>query len=161
MLPELKDANPRTTLAAIEAFERARDLVLPASYKNFLLASNGGVPEAPIFPIRGMELNPVGDVQEFFGIDAEVDTSDLARNYDFYSGRVSAEIVPIACNSMADYVCLDLRDDQERVVFWDHRPFWGTGEWRESDLYHVADSFEEFLGSLRPIEDLEAFLPPQ
>jgi hypothetical protein len=43
-----------------------------------------------------------------------------------------------------------MRDGRERVVLWDHRPFWGTGEWRESDLYHVADSFEEFLASLRP-----------
>ena len=50
-----------------------------------------------------------------------------------------------------DYVCLDLaRASRRRVAFWDKRHFWGTGEWREGDLYHVANSFEEFLASLRP-----------
>jgi len=156
MLLETKSANASTTLAAIEAFERERDLVLPATYKDFLLASNGGVPETPIFPIQGMELNPFGGVQVFFGIDAKFSTSDLAETYDLYAGGIPAHIVPIASNGMGDYICLDLRGGGEKVVFWDKRPFWGTGEWRESDLYHVADSFEEFLGSLRPDDLLDA-----
>lgn len=155
MLLELKSANAPTTLAAIEAFEHERELTLPAAYKDFLLTTNGGVPAAPIFPIEGMELNPVGEVQVFFGIDAKHPSSDLAQVYDFYVGRIPAGVVLIACNSMSDYICLDLRDGGEKVVFWDKRPFWSTGEWRESDLYHVADSFEEFLASLRPDDLLD------
>ncbi len=47
----IEDANPPTNLAAIEVFERERKLVLPKSYKEFLLTTNGGVPDMPIFPI--------------------------------------------------------------------------------------------------------------
>jgi hypothetical protein len=154
----MDDPNPPTTLAAIDAFERERKLVLPQAYKKFLLATNGGVPNTPIFPIKGMELNPFGGVQSFLGIDAPL--SDLAENNDLYAGGIPANIVLIAGNGGGDYICLDLRDGGEKVVFWDKRPFWGAGEWRESDLYPVANSFEEFLASLRPIEDLEPFLPP-
>jgi hypothetical protein len=100
-----------------------------------------------------MELNPHASVQVFFGIDAA--SSDLAENYDFHAGRIPAEIVTIASNGGGNYICLDLRGGGEKIVFWDHRPFWRTGEWRESDLYHVADSFEEFLGSLRPDDLLD------
>ena len=156
MLLELKSANAPTTLAAIEAFENERNVALPSPYKDFLLATNGGVPEASVFPIRGMELNPDGEVQVFFGIHATHPSSDLAKVHDFYAGRIPANIVHIACNSMSDHVCLDLRDGGEEVVFWDKRHFWGTGEWREGDLYHVADSFEEFLASLRPDDLLDA-----
>ena len=58
--------------------------------------------------------------------------------------------VPIANQDLGSYICLDLRNGRQRVDFWDHRHFWSTGEWRERDLYHVADSFEEFLSLLRP-----------
>ncbi len=29
----------------------------------------------------------------------------------------------------------------------------GTGEWREQDLFHVADSFEQLLDMLEPVPD--------
>ena len=56
----------------------------------------------------------------------------------------------IACTGLADYICLDLRNSQERVVFWDNRPFWGTGVWNEADLYPIANTVAEFFASLRP-----------
>ena len=152
MFPQLSETNPSTSLSAIEDFERERGLSLPSLYKEFLLASNGGRPEAPVFPIEGMPLNPFGSIQFFFGINnRRWPVYDLAKTNDFYAGgRIPAGIVFIACTGMGDYVCLDFRDGKDRVAFWDHRHFWGTGEWRESDLYHVADSFAEFLASLRP-----------
>jgi hypothetical protein len=150
MFPEITDANPPTTLAAIEDFERSRGLALPSHYKHFLLAINGGVPKAPAFPIQGMPNRPFEMVQAFSGIGVREPTDELAYAYDLYVGGFPDGIVPIAGNGGGDYVCLDLRDGRERVAFWDKRHFWGTGEWRESDLYQVANSFEEFLASLRP-----------
>ena len=150
MFPEIIDANPQTSLAAIEDFERQRGLSLPAPYKEFLLATNGGVPRDPTFPIRGMALNPTGSVQVFLGIGVRWPTTELAYAYDSYAGGFPPGIVPIAGDGSGNYVCLDLRNGRDRVAFWDKRHFWGTGEWRESDLYHVASSFEEFLASLRP-----------
>ena len=151
MFPEITEFNPPTSQAAIENFERHHELKLPALYRQFLLTTNGGRPKNPVFPIRGMPLNPAGSIQLFFGVENRTWTVyDLSKTLDFYAGRIPHDIVPIAGNGGGDYICLDLRNGGERVAFWDNRHFWGTGEWRESDLYHVADSFAEFLASLRP-----------
>jgi len=112
MFPQLSETNPSTSLSAIEDFERERGLSLPSLYKEFLLASNGGRPEAPVFPIEGMPLNPFGSIQFFFGINnRRWPVYDLAKTNDFYAGgRIPAGIVFIAGTGMGDYVCLDLRN---------------------------------------------------
>ena len=150
MFPNVQSANPPASMAAIREFEHSRGLDLPSLYREFLLATTGGSPDTPLFPIEGMALNPHGLIQVFFGIGAGLPTSDLAKVYDMYVGGFPQGIVPIACTDGDDFICLDLRNGHERVAFWDKRHFWGTGEWRESDLYHVADSFADFLASLGP-----------
>jgi cell wall assembly regulator SMI1 len=150
MFPKMTEGSPPTTRQAIEDFESDRRITLPALYREFLLATNGGVPEKPAFPIEGMARNPIGIIQVFFGIGARWPTTELSYAYDLYTGGFPDGIVPIADNGEGSYVCLDLRKGRERVAFWDKRHFWATGEWRESDLYQVANSFAEFLASLRP-----------
>ena len=150
MLPKIIDGNPPATQQGIEHFERGCGLVLPDVYKEFLLATNGGVPETPAFPVQGMADYSVGVMQVFFGIGARSPMPDLIEIYDFYADRIPHGIVPIADDGGGGYVCFDLRNGKHRVVFWDRRHFWGTGEWRERDLYHVAESFAEFLELLRP-----------
>lgn len=150
MFPEIIDGSPPTSMSAIERFEHDRGLALPEFYKQFLLATNGGVPKNSSFPIKGMALNSTGSVQAFFGIGVPWPTTELAHAFDLYQGGLPQGIVPIAGDGSGNYICLDLRDGHERVAFWDKRHFWGTGEWREGDLYHVANSFEEYLATLRP-----------
>jgi hypothetical protein len=153
LFPSVTDGNPPTTADAIAEFERASGLVLPALYKQFLLATNGGSPDLRVFPIEGMPLNPSESVHFFFGLDARSSGYDLAKMFDRFKDGIPQGIVPIACTDGTGYICLDLRNGRERVTFWDNRHFWGTGEWRESDLYDVAGSFLEFLGWLRPDPD--------
>lgn len=151
MYPRMKDSNPPTTLTAITSFERARSIVLPPGYKAFLLATNGGVPEHSIFPVLGREQDPIDNVQSFLGVGVpEVPTDELAYAYDLYVGGFPAGIIPIANQDSGNYVCLDLRQSKQQVVLWDKRHFWSTGEWRDQDLYKIANSFEEFLSILRP-----------
>ena len=142
--------NPPTTRAAIAKFEQDREITLPTSYKEFLLATNGGVPDNTAFPIEGMTNTNVWTLQSFAGIGVAEPTNELAYSNDFYAGGIPQGVVLIAVDDGGNFVALDLRRGTDRVAFWDHRHFWGTGEWRESDLYHVANSFEEFLASLRP-----------
>jgi hypothetical protein len=149
MYPEMIGQRPPTTSAAIEAFEKERGLKLPMAYESFLLATNGGVPRASLFPVQNRPNDPIDNVQCFLGIDVPIPTSELSYPYDLYVGGFPFGIVPIASQDLGGYVCLDLRASRERVAFWDHRHFWSTGEWRERDLYHVADNFEEFLTLLR------------
>jgi hypothetical protein len=150
MLPTFSDKFPPTSKAAIEAFEHRRKLKLPESYRQFLLACNGGRPKQSVFPIEGLDLNPHGAVHFFFGVDTGEESYDLAEIYDWFHPSIPKGVIPVGCTAGADYICLDLRTGEERVAFWDHRQHWGTGEWREEDLYHVADSFSEFLSGLLP-----------
>lgn len=148
--PKMTENDRHTSQAALIAFERRFRVVLPSLYASFLIATNGGRPENSAFPIQGLALNPLGNIQFFFGLAHELAVYDLTLVMAFFEARIPSNIVPIACNDGSDYVCLDLRAGGERVVFWDHGHFWSTGEWRESDLYFIANSFEAFLKSLRP-----------
>ncbi len=145
---ELRESNAPTSPDAITSTEKALRVTFPAAYRHFLLEHNGGRPNLTIFPIKGMANNPFGNINFFFGIDAALEVYDLTMTNLFYT--LPPGIILIAENGMADYICLDLRKGAERIVFWDHRHFWGTGEWREQDLYPVAPSFEVFLTMLRP-----------
>ena len=148
MDPEYR--NPPTTETAIKDFAEVRKLSLPKSYIEFLLQFNGGRPTTPNFPVSGYPNAPTWDVRTLLGIGTTHETTELAYNFDLYEGGFPTGIIPIAIDDGINYVCLDLRNGADRVAFWDKRHFWGTGEWRESDLYHVADSFDAFLESLKP-----------
>jgi len=146
---EVEESDVSTTKEAIRTLEGKLGYTFPPPYREFLLSTNGGRPKAPIFPIANMPLNPTGGVNFFLGIKPQWNTYDIEENHEFHKGRIPAKILLIADNGGGDYVCIDLRDGKERVMFWDHRPFWNTGEWSERDLYFVADTFEAFVNGLR------------
>jgi SMI1-KNR4 cell-wall len=148
--PTTTESNSPTSRRAISEFERQYRVAFPRAYVGFLLATNGGRPENVVYPIEGLADNPLGDLHFFMGLAPRWEVFDLRRFLDMFADRIPTGVVPIAVNGGSDYVCLDLRSKGERVVFWDHAHFWSTGEWRESDLYFIAGSFEEFLKSLRP-----------
>jgi hypothetical protein len=148
-VPKMQTSPPPIVVKDVEVFEVSIGIYLPQSYKAFLLTVNGGVPlHNLIFPIINMPLNDFGGIQLFFGLGKAADHFSLENTYGMYAGGIPHGIVPIADNGGGDYVCLDLRSGKDRVAFWDKRHFWGTGEWREEDLYAVAPSFDAFLGSL-------------
>ena len=150
MKVEMVHENPTTTREAIASLEQQIGLILPSSYRAFLLSTNGGRPVLPTFPIVNLPLNPLGSVNHFFGITSNFEVYQLAWQHHFHEGRIPPGLLLIAGNAGSDFICLDLRNAKERVVFWDYAHFWSTGEWRESDLCFIANSFEEFLKSLRP-----------
>lgn len=150
MYPRMKSANPMISVSEINEFEESIGVQLPVSYKKFLLVSNGGRPDNSVFPIQDMLLNTEGNIQVFFGLRAKHRTSDLYLVYKDMGEAVPRSIVPIATTGFSDFICLDLRGGSERVVFWDRRPFWGSGIWREDDVYLIAANFDELLVALKP-----------
>ena len=150
MFPNMHGDTSATTTTdrIIDDFQNSRNLKLPKLYREFLRSTNGGIPDRNTYPISGMSNNPEGGIQCFFGFQKQIEVDALPWNYDLYAGSFPHGVVPIAGNGGGDYVCLNLRGGRERVAFWNFRHFWGTGEWRESDLYPIADSFEQFLASL-------------
>jgi hypothetical protein len=148
MLQHIIDPNDGVTADEVSSFCKRRRLDLPLQYQEFLTRTNGGQPVPAAFPIRGLQGNPYGVVQAFFGIGAHIPTEDVDRILDQHEGLVPAGIVPIATTGTGDYIVLDLRKPSGPVFFWDRRPFWGTDLWNEKDLYPIADDFRAFLNEL-------------
>jgi SMI1 / KNR4 family (SUKH-1) len=149
MFPQMHGDLSPTTLESIARFEKNKRIKFPQSYRDFLVATNGGIPDTKYYPIEGMQFNPTGGIQLFFGLDKKIQQYSLEETYDLYVGGFPHGIVPIADDGGGNYVCLDLRNSADRVAYWDKRHFWGTGEWRETDLYHVADNFTAFVKELK------------
>jgi cell wall assembly regulator SMI1 len=147
-LPKMLIKFPPAKVEDIKHFENELSLKLSPDYKQFVLEVNGGRPAEAVFPIRGLELNPVGSINVLFGLQNEEPSSDLFSANSWFHQGIPNGIIIIGRDSGVNYICIDQRSGKDKVVFWDHAHFWGTGEWRDGDLYVVADSFNGFLASL-------------
>lgn len=153
MLREVLDPNDPISEKVLAEFERRHNLNLPTIYREFLLQYNGGQPIPAVFPIMGFPNNPTGALQAFFGINAKIATEDLDVVLTGLAGLVPSGLIPIACTEGDDFVCMDLRKEADRMVYWHRKPFWGNEIWREEYLYPVADSFQSFLTMLNVLQD--------
>ena len=149
MLPKMLGKHKAVSLKEFHLFESEVGHALPPAYSAFLLSTNGGRPEPDTFQITGFQNNPYGSVHFFFGLNVDTWSYNLGEMYRWFSASVPTGILAIGCTAGADYICLDLRAGDERVIYWDHRHHWGTGEWREQDVYPIAATFSDFLVSLR------------
>ncbi|MDO8839074.1 MAG: SMI1/KNR4 family protein [Parvibaculum sp.] len=145
--------EPNATIGEIElrSFADRHGIRLPKAYAEFLLRTNGGQPVPAAFPIAGMEGNPSGVIQAFFGLKANIGTEDLESNLTELGETVPMGILPIAGTEGDDFLILDLRKKDAPVLFWDRKPFWGSNLWDESDLYPVAADFELLLRELHEL----------
>ena len=148
MLRNIVEPNLPVNVETLRFFALRNNIELPMSYEKFLLSTNGGQPEPAAFDIHGLEHNPAGVVQAFFGLNARIQSEDLELNLAELSGEIPAGILPIAGTDWDDFLILDLRFPGSPVRFWDRRSFWGTHAWRESDLYPVSCDFDSLLRDL-------------
>jgi hypothetical protein len=144
---EFKNSNPAIDIAAIQEFQRISGFSLPSCYRDFLLKNNGGRPVQYIFPIIGFT-DPFGGIQVFFGLGTPIKTSDLNWQIKNRIVQFPEGLLEIACTDGNDLICIDSKSPDAPVYFFDHRPSWGNGIWRDADLYVVAASFPEFLRRL-------------
>ena len=142
--------GPRITENDIADFERRQNIVLPSSYRSFLLQSNGGRPERDLFLIPGFPEGPDGRIHFFFDINGSMGCYNLDFNREWFSDRIPDHLLPIATTEGADIICMSLAPDAlGAVYYWDGvhiSPTYGM-------LYLVANSFEEFLEQLYRDED--------
>ncbi len=128
-------------------FEREIDATLPIEYRQFLLKFNGGSPSPDIVDIEGMPESPT-DVQEFFGVDASDESSDLRWNKEEFSDRIPAQMLPIACDSGGSLFCLSLAGGDSGKVIYVDLQFVG-GPKQQVTFYEVAENFNAFLDKIR------------
>jgi hypothetical protein len=152
MLRKMIDPYRPVSEKEIGDVESRLGLRFPKSYVKFILEHNGGQPD-PMF-LRVLDGGIIG-INCFFGIAADEPTLDLEKSALEFSRVLPMGVLSIADAGGGNYICLDLRSDGERIVYWDANASWGTwgsGHWNERDLWFVAPHFGAFLELLSDID---------
>lgn len=132
----------------LRSFEQRYGVTLPACFREFLLATNGGRPERDLFAIHGLEGNPLGRVHVFFGLKDAVESCNLDWNLEVFRERIPPGLLPIATTEGADKLCLAVAGDAAGGVFyWDAHARAGT-----NSLYFLAGDLGAFMASLQSDE---------
>ncbi len=143
-LPRTREGGPPLVEEDVRSFEEQHGLALPASYREFLLATNGGRPERDLLTISGFEGGSRGRIHVFFGLNDPVESCNLDWNLDVFGDRIPAGLVPIATTEGVDKICLSAVGERAGAIFyWD-----GHARAGERSLYFLADDFASFLSSL-------------
>lgn len=142
--------NPGTPLTEpdVAELEQRLNFRLPSSYRRFLLDYDGGAPDP-----NCVEIPEFGetDVQVFFGVRRDIETSRISWNLDSLKERLPDRVVPIACDSGGNVFCLSARSyDAGAVLYFDLESVFGDLE-AQTPTYVVARSFAEFVSELRPL----------
>ena len=116
--------------------------------KRFLISNNGGTASASIFKIINHPHQEDDELQLFMGLNTQINSSDLNFELNLFRGSIPVGIVPFACTSGPNLICLDIRNGSNKVVYWDMLEFWGENAWHERMLFDISNTFEEFLCSL-------------
>jgi hypothetical protein len=140
----IEEAGAALSEIEITRLEKKVNARLPESYRSFLIKNNGGVPTPETVDVPGAPGSPT-DVQVFFGIGRNVESSDLGWNVENFSGRLPEGFLPIACDSGGNLFCLALSGlESGGVLYCDLEASEGP--------YPVAPDFDAFLEKLRPFE---------
>lgn len=138
-----RNGGPLVTEEQVRLFEQANSLSLPAAYRSFLMARNGGRPERDVFCVPGCKGSPTARLHFLFGIGHPIRSYDLHWNLVVFGDRIPGELLPIGTTEGADLLCLGVKDSRAgQVVFWDG--YQETG----NRFYSVAPSIDEFFGLL-------------
>ena len=151
-----------TDARRIATFEKHIGYELPAAYREFLLAANGGrpVPDAftlttdhgseedivmCFFPLRDLSLGKVnvGELDELRTWPLHCAWDDLQDDLaNLYEIELDPPLLPIGTDGSSNYLCLVLAGERAgAVVFLDNET---------AEDWPLSPSFPEFVASLRP-----------
>ena len=155
----LPDCWSRISEDQLRQLEDALEADFPDDYRDFLLHFNAGEWSHAI-KARVLEPNPfVDDVaipstygiisdDRFMGDDI---LNTILNTVEAYSDEIPNTFVPIM-DAMGAPVCMDLSEEDYGKIYYWGRSHEGTDRKR---AYLIADSFTEFLLSLRPDTDMD------
>ncbi|MCA0313976.1 MAG: ankyrin repeat domain-containing protein [Candidatus Melainabacteria bacterium] len=145
-LPNFFDISEPATKEDLESFESTIGKRLPDDFREFLLAFNGAAPAPNLFQLDEYEEDL--DCLCIFGLN---DKNDLRHFLTEHKERLGDEMLPVACDSFGNLICLSLASkDFGSVYFADLRQT-RQKEFGNEPAY-IAGSFEEFLHQLKDNE---------
>jgi len=145
----VQKANPHgpLDLARLAAFEARLGAALPADYRQFLFAHNGGefVPDEIVLP---GQTQPFASMCSLFGLhDGPLSLESVCENVE---SEIPAEVLAFGEDVGGNLLCIGIRGDHRgKVYFWDHnQSFPGEDEPGWIGMTLLAVSFEEFVSAL-------------
>jgi len=153
-----KTGEPIADSKLVEA-EKYFGRPLPASYKEFLLRFNGGVPIESYIDFEGKKLKLQGDeIKRFYGMGGKP-TNDLIHKMDSIGDNIPKGITFIANTHGGNFFLLSLREDSYGEVFYkdheyeDQSLFDPENNLLPESIVKVADGFVDFLSRLYEADD--------
>lgn len=134
---------------SLDEFERRYSITLPQSYRNFLIANNGGFPSKDCIEFNEAKRRTATDVFYFFALVDSRDSISAQWYFSTFRGRIPKATLPIARDSHGNLWLLSLAGGSMGAVhFWDHGTFDTFDETELTQWPVAANSFDEFLRSL-------------
>jgi hypothetical protein len=158
--------EPPATEAQVVTLEKLMKVELPPDYRAFLVKEGGGArvqigaEEDIVFPLKwnGQEWAKRLDValfRNFYSLDEKSKLAWKAAYQIFIQDRrVPADLLPIAYDAGSNQVLLGISGQRRgKVYYWakDFEPVDDPPEPGYDNIAFVADSFTDFLKSMRPM----------
>jgi hypothetical protein len=136
-----------------EIFQRAAN-----DYCSFLLKTNGGNPTVD-YSFSFVENNKKTDsvLGEIYRIakSSEFTTLEEACETFVACGRMPVWLIPIACDSFGNQICISIRDsDYNSMYFWNHeKEITDSSSEDANNISFINKSFTGFLDPLEVMDD--------
>ncbi len=154
MAREFFETERQLNTADIQEIEAYMGFELPNQYKQHLLKYNGGrcSPSEFYFDEDGETASSF--IDWFLAIyDGEYDNlKKYIQDYKIDEKRMPSKVFPVAHDPGGNLVCMDSEDG--KIYFWDHEnevDYSVNDDSERSNLYLIANSFNEFLNGLREV----------
>ena len=155
---KLTDKGPKLDEKKIAAFETRLGFALPTPYREFLLRSNGGIPNPDVsFPFIEDGEPTESVIDTFYMLKKNDDDMNLDEALEMFveAGRMPQHFLPVASDQFGNQLCLSLASNDLGVVyFWNQEREPDDGSQANSEnISKVATHFDAFFESLQPMEE--------
>lgn len=140
----------KASIDSIINFEEMINFTLPEDYKKFLREFNGGSARENIFYVPKLE--EIIPLDVFFGLNIDR-RLDLRTWYNEYKRDMLPFSFIFAHDPGTGFIVLINGPDVKGVYFWDHSCAFPQSN-KNSNTYWIADSFQDFINSLRDTEEI-------
>jgi hypothetical protein len=133
---------------SLAEFQRKLGLPIPACYREFLKAHNGGRPSPKGFEFKDAQGKVEKDnIHYFFGLHFGR-IGSLAQEFEMYYDRIPLGLLPIARDPFGNLVLVKLTIKRDApVFFWDHE-LESEDEPTMDNVFLINESFENFIEAL-------------
>jgi hypothetical protein len=159
-LEQIDDKLPPAPQDQLAAFEAQLGQVLPADYRRFLVACNGGWVGEKFLEFEGLgsDGSNVGAMLHHIGGLRQESHYSLFWNRKCYEGRIPDSLVWIMDDPSGNAICLDVAGEHRgRVYFWDHEnepeSDWDGRVETAGNIELLANSFTDFVAGVRDTEN--------